>query len=303
MSVDATCLSPSPPPSNTGVTIGGPLPGVAFVHDDAGQVLTRFDYYRASVDVSVDRVVDVVRRAVGVDCVSRRGLFSYERGVSFVLDDLEVASVFYSAGRAPLAQASGVFAQKLYDQLLPLGLDRLSLARADVSLDSSSGDFELIDSVVREVALARNVETTLRGDWDTPGSPAGRTRYVGSRQSFRFRRLYEFAKWHGYGAAWRYELEVKPTSDFKLLYGAMNPMEILRADDFSRRVLNRLGVDLSRMVVRVDERERVADPFANLASQYWRVLASACEARGGDLAALGRDLMLAVDAVRAERGQ
>lgn len=286
-----------PPLCNTGVT----LPGVSFVANAEGCVSLRFDYYRASVDADLERLVDLVRRSVGCELREVRGLYSYERGLDFVSDSQVSASVFYGAGRPPLLQASGVCAQAVYEAVSVVGLDHLSLARADVCVDSASGSFESADSVLREIALSRNVGTSVRGDWDTPGCPAGRTRYVGSRLSFRFRRLYEFLKFHGYGSPWRYELEVKPTSAYKAIFGAMGPADILRSDDLSRRFLNRLGVDLSRLVVRSGESVQPSSPFDNLARQYSRVLSDALASRCGDLAALGGDLMAAVARVREER--
>lgn len=300
--VTTPVLDRDPRTCNTGVTRPGqPLNAVAFVGDSSGGVACRFDYYRASLDIPVEQAVDLVRRASGVELSQGRGMFSFVRGVDFKDDASTRASVFWSDDRSPLVQASGVYAQKLFDCVSVVGAERIRLARADVALDGAAGAFEIVDSVLREVALARNVETSLRGDWDTPGSPSGRTRYVGSRQSFRFRRLYEFAKCHGFGAPWRYELEVKPTTAYKAVYGAMSPIDVLRADDLSRRVLFRLGVDLSRLVIGLDSERGSRDPFESLAAQYWRVLMQACDSRGGDLTALGRDLMEAVERVRCKR--
>lgn len=304
---------PPSPYSNTGVTLGTASPSisspagvgssglsqkVAFCEDKTGGVLCRFDYYRVSVSEDLDRVLDLIRRAVGSDRVSGRPMFGYERGFNFLKDGAIVASVFHSCNKRPLVQASGAFAQLVYMALQVIPRDRIALARGDICVDSVSGDFEIIDSVIRDLALARGVCTSVRGDWDTPGSPAGRTRYVGARESFRFRRLYEYFKCHGVGAAWRYELEVKPTSSFKDSYGAMCPAEILRADDFSRKVLFSFGVDLTRLVVSVPSAESYRDPFANMVRQYHKILTAALAERGGDVARLGADLMACVDAVR-----
>jgi hypothetical protein len=307
--MSSVASTPHPTPySNTGVSppsgsasATNPISPVTFASDPSGAVLCHFDYYRASVLAPLSRVVDVARRACGVDICAARGRFSYTHGGVFLVDEVEVGAVFWSPDRVPLVQASGVYGQRLFDGLSGIGRENVKLARADVCLDGACGAFESVDSVVHEVALARSVESSVFGDWDTPGSPSGRTRYVGSRQAFRFRRLYEFFKCHGYGAAWRYELEVKPSTGYKQAFGSMSASEILRSDDFSRRVLYRLGVDLSRLVVSVPAKPVSGDPFSSLVRQYWRILEAEFDKRGADAAQLGRDIMAAVDVVRKER--
>lgn len=260
------------PCCNTGVTQEAAFD---FIRDFSGGYVVRFDYYRASVGFAnaetENRLFSILKAGFGVSAEKCSPLYGYSHGFKFV-DSRDcrttMVSVFLKQGERPLVQASGVFAHELWLMLREPFAGHLRLTRGDVCLDAVGVTaFERLDGIIHGLALQRNVKSEVMGDWDTPGSPSGRTRYIGSRLSPVFRRLYEHLKCHGYGADARFELEAKPLSQFKAQFGDMSPDEILRSDDFSRRALAQCGVDLTRLVVRRGERPDVR-PLAALARQY-----------------------------------
>lgn len=268
------------PVCNTGVTRNRPPQVIDFIRARNQRIAVVFDYYRATIGTAEPRFVRelevLLSERFGVKPVKDAPLYGFPGAWKFCdgRDPSKVlARLFFGDELAPCVQASGPSAHELWMMLREPFAGRIRASRLDVCIDANGVDvFEALDSALRELALVRGLVLDQRGDWDSPGSPRGRTRYVGSRTSVFFRRLYEYAKHHGSGASVRYELEVKPESEAKLAYGKLSPAEVLRCDDFSRRFLFGLGVAVDKLSVpRRVERPEVR-PLLFLARQYGKTL-------------------------------
>ena len=163
------------------------------------------------------------------------------------------------------------------------------LARGDVAIDFDDADqFEIIHAAMRTLSHQKGIRHSIIGDWETPGSPRGRTTEAGVRSGRRYRRLYEFSKAHGYGLPVRYELECKPDSRHKQRYALLSPIELLRSDSYSVELLRRLGINLDRLTIaRIDDRQPGAW-FTHFAHQYGsKLLQLAVTECAGDFSKIG----------------
>jgi len=121
-----------------------------------------------------------------------------------------VATVQWAIGRDPLVIVPGSRSGKVATWLQ--GRYEHQCSRKDAALDfTDEAAFDSVAKMALQLAEGYATQTSCRGDWLTPGSPQGRTLYVGSMKSSLFVRIYEHAKCHGEGdVTCRVEVEVKP---------------------------------------------------------------------------------------------
>lgn len=121
-------------------------------------------------------------------------------------------------------------------------------SRVDPALDFDHPDaFDAINARLVEFAVARNIKLDQNGDWVRGKA---RTRYVYSRESQCFVRLYEYNAYHGYGPACRLELEIKLKGrEKRLRLAAMDPAQWVLMCPATVDVMQGLGIDVTRMVV------------------------------------------------------
>jgi hypothetical protein len=123
---------------------------------------------------------------------------------------------------------------------------------------------------------------------------------VGSRQSESFLRIYEYRKYHGYGAAVRVELEHKPRGrDAKLALAAVGAAELFSRSRFAVDFLTQLGADIGAFVSRAVTRVvvSVARAVRSMVHQYGRTLDVLIAFAGGDLGAALESVLTVRDEV------
>lgn len=128
--------------------------------------------------------------------------------------------------------ATGQTAHDVYLWLKGKYFPGYSVSRADVCLDTREPDvFDYLVSEQVSFANNRRIKQDQQGDWMVPGSPSGRTLYIGSRKtgSQAHTRTYEKGKQLGGNPEWvRFEAEIRPqSSDNKLLLSGLSPWEVL----------------------------------------------------------------------------
>jgi len=263
----------------------------------------RFDYFRAAIAAKPQVLVDGYAGALRLEPRTARALYGYTSAVGLHRGDDPELIVFFG-GEVPLIQASGYAAQSVYEVTKKIFPDYRP-SRLDVAVDFPEADwFEVIHKLMRTLSHQRGTKHSIMGDWETPGSPDGRTVYSGSRTSVAYRRLYEFRKYHGYGPHVRYELEIKPKHNVRNFYAGMGPREILATDGYTVELMRRLGVHIDRLKLTPEERG-VPDLerwFAHLVHQHGpKLIAYITQVLRGDVSELGPAIVRAVEARAAMR--
>lgn len=110
------------------------------------------------------------------------------------------------------------------------------------------GSWETLTSMGFKIAERYGVRTANQGDW-YPHHGAGRTLYIGSRQSQVSVRIYEKGKKEGEDPTWvRVEIEVKPKSRNKPLYANTDPVQLWASARWTQEFFRLLsGVELERL--------------------------------------------------------
>lgn len=266
----------------------------------------RYDWFSVTAEYNPSTLLDGYLQHLNGEArtVKPRNGYTHAFGV-FIGQDAEVV-VEYSPIGAPHVLATGYASQRIYE-ITRDHFPRYQVARADVAIDFDHDDwFEVIHSQMRSLSHQRGVKHHLRGDWETPGHPDGRTTYAGSLgKSTVVRRLYEFSKCHGYGLPVRYEIELKPKSKHKQRYALMSPIDVIRSDAYSVELLRCLGYSMERIVVHEGEKPpSTAAWFKHLARQYGQKLSEFVAYNlDGDISELGPELIRCYEADRESRQQ
>jgi hypothetical protein len=267
---------------------------------------TRYDWFSVSVEAEPAHLVGVYSRELQAEPRNVRALNGYQRAVAMYRGQDEEVRVQWSDVGRPNVLATGFPSQRVYE-LTTQHFPRYSLARGDVCVDFEDADmFEVAHGAMRRLSHERGIKHHLRGDWETPGSPDGRTTYSGALgKSTVVRRLYEFAKCHGYGLPVRLEIEVKPQSKHKHRYAGLGPIELLQTDGYTVELLRRLGYTLERLRLTRETPQTLAEQwFSHLVRQYGRKLADYVDVHlGGDSQRLGPALIAAYHAEVEHRRQ
>lgn len=180
----------------------------------------RFDWYAVTFK---DRVEpdNLIKQALKYwDCSSvvlvRPRLPQYLQGVDLCRGDRELFHLCWGGcNDDPHLISKGSSAHEVYLWLLKLRC-AYAVSRVDVCMDTvEAGMFDHLSKFQISYANAYRLSKEPAGDWFTPGSPLGRTLYIGSRKkgSQAHTRTYEKGKQLDANPQWvRFEVEIKPQS-------------------------------------------------------------------------------------------
>lgn len=151
------------------------------------------------------------------------------------------------------------------------------VSRADVRMDTTTdGVFDYLVKVAGDFAIDRKIKTNHQGDWLT--GKAGRTLYLGSKDSVVQVRIYEKGKKEGGDPNWvRVEIQVRPSKAAKKMEAAyFKTHSFWQSSVWSFDLMNKLfiadyarEVDVLGTVWRASDRERA---LMALVSQYGNIL-------------------------------
>lgn len=264
----------------------------------------RYDWFSVSLDYEPGDLVGTFAKALEAEPRNVRALNGYQRAVALYLGEEPELRVQWSDTGSPNLLATGFASQRVFD-LTRQHFPAYRLARGDIAVDFPDAElFEVAHSAMRRLSHERGIKHHIRGDWETPGSPDGRTTYAGALgKSTVVRRLYEFIKCHGYGLPVRYELEVKPPSKMKSHYACMSPIEVLQTDGYSVELLRRLGYSIERLRIERESPQSLENKwFTHLVQQYGPKLIEYIEVQlHGDATRLGPAIKLAYEAAIEHR--
>lgn len=264
----------------------------------------RYDWFSASADYEPSALVDRFGKQLQAEPRTVRALNGYQRAVGLFRGDAEEVRIQWSDSGRPNILATGFPSQAVFE-IMRAWFPGYALARGDVAIDFDDQDvFEVAHAAMRRLSHERGIKHHIRGDWETPGSPDGRTTYAGALgQSSVVRRLYEFAKCHGYGLPVRFELEIKPPSKAKHRYACLDAVAMVRSDSYAVELLRRLGMSVERLAITRDPPPRHLNAwFLHLCRQYGPKLLEHIQAElDGDPARLGPAIVAAIDAEKVRR--
>lgn len=239
-----TLDAPADPPHDVPTSVG----------PDGLRVTIGRDWHAATVDDDPDSVVRIFTAVWGAEArtiTPPRG-YGYRHAVGIYSGDDQRCSVLYSPDRKPFVVSTGYDALAAFD-VITKNWGVCPVARTDAALDVYDEDaFDLAVKSAKIVAKRLSLATDVKGDWLDPGSPKGRTLALGSRSSEIYVRIYEFKKYHGYGADVRIEVEYKPHKRAaKIFAGTLAHTDIYR--------LSRAAVEIATSLY-VPNLERLKPP-------------------------------------------
>lgn len=250
----------------------------------------RVDWFSASVPDEPGPMVGWFAERLEGEPRNVRALNGYTHACAVMVGQEERVRVQWSNEGRPNVLARGANAHQVFELVRGRYLD-YSVARVDVAVDLDDADwFEVIHGTMRRLSHERQIKHHIRGDWETPGHPDGRTTYAGALgKSAVVRRLYEYAKCHGYGMPVRYEIEIKPPSKYKASYAGKSALDLFCSDGYSVELFRRLGFATDRYMVALRERETPAARwFTHLVRQYGpKLLEMVKHELEGDISELG----------------
>lgn len=267
------------------------------------------DWLTATVTAEASEVLATLARATGLEPRTTRPLngYGYPSAVALYGGDEPELYVMHGPSRNPLVVGPGRHAERAQALLANRFPHRCTASRKDVALDFGDPDyFDVFVAAGVPIALRRGLGVNQMGDWMVPGSPAGRTLYLGSVKSEQLVRVYEYRKKHGHGPAVRVELEYKPKSIDKGWCFAATNMQILGRSAFVVELAKQAGVDLTRAVPRLTSKapttlERQVEA---LVSQYGKLLRDRLlPTLNGDVGAIGPHLLTALESLEEHRRQ
>lgn len=274
------------------------------------EVQIGLDYLGATVPGDTDSLLRHLETRLGGtrrQVPNPRG-YGYSAAFALVTGDETLATVLHHHDRSPYVIAQGYRAPAVLDLLQAEYPTGCTASRKDAALDLNDPDWwDVVVHLGVEIANRRSLTIDMRGDWLVPGSPKGRTLYVGSRTSVCFVRIYEFRKAHGFGPAVRIELEYKPKhADTKEWLIEATPAEIFGLSPLCIELFQRIGVDLSRTKPRL-YRKPVSDldrAVWALLMQYGKLIEEQIVPHlDGDLTEVGPYLVRELSAIKLRRAQ
>jgi DNA relaxase NicK len=177
-----------------------------------------------------------------------------------------------------------------------------------VAVDIPDDDlaFDLVAKVAIDLAHERGTRTSLVGDWATPGAPAGRTLYIGSRKSAVYVRIYEHGKLHGGNVSCRIEAEVKPDKKpGKLQLATLSAAGVAGCSAYMVLLCQRFGIDIDRVPLAgyVRQISELQQQLVRLWMQYGRILDAQMQEVDGDVEAFTAALFAARDDLERRRAK
>lgn len=252
----------------------------------------RFDYYQAGIEARPSDVVDHICASFDMaDIAPMRGMNGYEQAAKIERGEHTLASVMWggNTGGRVLVKGSGDDAPQVAS-VIREKWPRHRVVRADVCEDYDEPQaFSMLTGMALKVADEHRIKVEHRGDWHR--AEAGRTLYLGSRQSTTYLRIYEKGKQlKGEGLQCasddhvRVEFEVKPKRDDARLWMAkMEPEEFVGGSVWSYQMA---GILLESSIKRVQGLGTIRRPtdrdraLAALVRQYGRHLEAVMAERG-----------------------
>lgn len=259
----------------------------------------RFDYYQAGIEARPHDVVDHLGGSFDMsDVVPVRAMNGYEQAVSVQRGEHKLATISWggNTGERVLVKGTGEDSPDIAN-VIRAKWPRHRVVRADVCEDyDEEGAFSVLSGMALNVADQHRIKVEHRGDWHR--AEAGRTLYLGSRQSPMYMRLYEKGKQlqgEGLDSASpdhvRVEFEVKAKRDnVRLWMAQMQPADFLGGSVWSYQIAGMLlESSVSRLeglgtIRRPTDRDRA---LRALVRQYGRHL-EAVKSEQGSWEAVGR---------------
>ena len=283
------------PLCNTGVY--PPVPDVRSV------VGSHFDWYRATVPVHHDLLTRELVKEAGpyAQVTEGQGRFAYKRSRTIEQGGDRVATVLYGGpnGHPNVEASGGERAPWLAAMLRARGPHRVT--RCDVAVDLFGvGLFEGLKELAGAIADRNDLDCR---DVTNRNADKGDTRYLGSRKSSVFARIYEKGKAGGTTDAdvppdllrhWvRIELEIKPQKEMKELAATIEPEAFWGVSPWTRE-LAKGALDMNSEPIpftprRISNNERA---FRHMVDQYGSVMEQRLlTVHNGDMEALAAELM------------
>lgn len=245
---------------------------------DPNYVGIGLDWLTATVTAESSQLVAELARATGLEprtCRPFKG-YGFPQAVGLYGGDEPTLTVLAGPNVNPCVVAAGRHAEYAQTLLANRYPHRCTAARKDPCVHFGDQDyFDVLVATAVEIANRRGLNLDNKGDWFAPGSPKGRTLYVGSRTSVNYLRIYEYRKWHQHGPAVSVELEYKPQDpDTKRWLFRAQPHEILGRSPLVVELLAQVGVDISRTLPRLVTKPRsdVERATTALVAQYGKLM-------------------------------
>lgn len=296
--------------------------------------MCRFDWYQATVAqesaLVVERLYDLGPCGFRGKTIERPGLAKkyrqYDRAFDMLNDEGEaVGQVWAGEGVQPSVRFSGENAPEGAEWLRREYLGSHYVTRADACIDLvEAGAFERVVPLMREIAQKRRMAFQSIGD--ELNERAGRTQYLGSRESTVYVRVYEKgceqlgkvppglrekvrSVWDEVGKVWidpenwiRLECVRRPDSKQvadRWYLASAQPVEVWGSSEWAARLLREaVGEVVETRTVRVPKVSSADRAALNLVNQYGRWLDVWAKELGSS-AAVGEMLM----SVRAAMGE
>jgi DNA relaxase NicK len=265
----------------------------------------RFDAYSATFHgAAAEPLTAAVAALLGGMAVDGKGLWGYALGTRIERAGEVLALVLHGGKNSGVhVQVQGEDAVRFADFARTVAGAEHVVTRADVAEDlDGAGTWDQLFAQVHGLAVERGITIDCRGDWITPGSPAGRTLYVGAPSSAVRVRLYEKGKQlvstgkAGAGEVspdWcRLEVQTRPAGTSRTLAAAAAPEAFWGLADWSRDLASRVfGLDVERIHVKDVRDLDTHRSLRAMAQQYAGVVARRAVELGSEEAAfreLGR---------------
>lgn len=271
-----------PPACNTGV-----YPPPPVVRD---MVESHFDWYRATVPVAPHILVETIRQEAGkyATVTEGKGRFNYTHSKTIEYCGDRVATVLHGGpnGHPNVEASGGRYAPRLAALLRSKG--EHNVTRCDVAVDLfGEGLFERLRDMAGGIADEHGLSCRDVTDRD---KSKGDTRYLGSRQSQVFARIYEKGKAGGETEDridpdllrhWvRIELEVKPQKGMKAKAALLEPSEFWGVSPWTLQ-LAKGALDMDAQPIPFTPRRNSNDEraFAHCMDQYGETFRRLCVAK------------------------
>ncbi len=182
----------------------------------------RFDWYQVTFIEGVDpwKVIESAYlhfEELKIHVAERVEVKQYNRALNAFLNGNRLFHFCLggSGGDRPHIKATGAGSHQVYEWLRQEWQGAYAVARCDVCMDTTEPEmFDYLYKTQSKFANDEGISQDQAGDWLVPGSPAGRTFYVGSRKkgSQAHTRTYEKGKQlDATNKDWvRFEVELKP---------------------------------------------------------------------------------------------
>ena len=267
--------------------------------------LFHFDWYRATVPTSVESLTQHCLDIAGPypQLLQGKGRFNYHHSRTIEQAGDRVATILYGGSNGhPNVEASGYRAANLAKMLREGGPHRVT--RCDIARDVYGvGLFEELDAMASSLARQYGIKSR-RITNDDPAD--GDTRYIGSRASAVFVRIYEKGKadrlQHGelepeVLEPWvRVELEVKPQKEMREVAARLEPAQFWGVSAWTQQ-LAKEAFNMGAAPIPFHPRRTASDDraFATMCTQYRNLLQRRLKTvHGGDQDALAREILARV---------